>query len=61
MARYKFHHQFIYIGIGPRQTLRLLGLEDHIVDLLHLRGRTGETQLVLVVSISATVSSVIFR
>ena len=32
MARYKFHHQFIYIGIGPRQTLRLLGLEDHIVE-----------------------------
>ena len=48
MARDKFNHQFLDLLVVGSQFLGFLGLEHHILDLLHLRRGTGQAQLVIV-------------
>ena len=45
MIHNEFLYQFLDIGIRSGQRFALLGLEDDVLDLFHLGGRTGQSHL----------------
>ena len=48
MTGYQLLYETLDIGVRVREGPGLLGLEDDVLDLLHLGGRTGGTIALLV-------------